>query len=115
VAEFAIVMLLSGAWVFTLTVVADSLVGIPFGLLAGKGSEFEAWRSRVLTRPLLIRRMIVAPAVLLVPTAGLSWALLHFAVVALDIGALRFLWVLTGATVIAILVTTANRLLRTEP
>lgn len=113
--EFVVAMLLSGAWVFTLTVAADSLVGIPFGLFAGRGPEFETWRSRLLTRAVLVKRMIVAPAVLAAPTAVLSWALHRLAPAAVDIDSLRFLWVLTGVTTVAILVTTGVRLARTRP
>jgi len=114
VTEIVVAMLLSGAWVFTLTVVADSLLGIPFGLFAGKGPEFEAWRSRLLTRALLVKRMIVAPAVLVVPTAVLTWALPGLAPAAVATDSLDFLWVLTGVTAIAILVTTGVRLARTK-
>ena len=110
--EFAIAMILSGIWVFTLTLIADAMLGLPFGLFAGDDPEIEALRNKLLTPEVLKLRALAAPAVLIIPTLALSLAVTRLAPGSVDSGALRFLWVLTAAMVGVVLYTSVVRLWR---
>ena len=108
--EFIGVMFLCGMWVFTLALIADALLGLPYGLFAREDPEGEALRSKLLTPKVLKLRMIVAPVLVVVPTLALTFAVTRLAPESVNDGALQWLWTLTLLYVGLFVYTSVERL-----
>jgi len=72
-------LLVSGAWVLTLMLLADRLLGVPTGLLLNTDPASEQRVQQLVTRSMMKRRLYLAPLVLLTPTGAVTLAAAHLA------------------------------------
>ena len=111
--ELWIPMILSGAWLLTLALIADALLGLPLGWFSRElrtDPEAEALRSKLLTPKVLKLRLIVAPVVLVAPT----FAVTRLAPGVVNDGVLQYLPGLTILYVGFLVYTSAARLWSTR-